>query len=248
MLKIIRIGQSAGKVSYSKKGVNILYKHFKYEYSCDADGNIYSHRTNKYLKLVEHNSGYKVIGIYYKGKSKQYRAHRFIMECYIGMSIKENMVINHIDGNKGNNSICNLEEVTYSENTQHAVRLGLTRPSMGEANGMAILTEETVRDIIRDIIKGIDNHTLGSKYRVEDKHISLIRNRKRWQHIFLEDEFKSYKIIKSLKETTISNEVKSRVKYLLENTNLSLAKIAEEVQIHPSLVSRFKKGLIWKNI
>lgn len=189
-----------------------------------------------------------VVQISNKGKRKQFRVHRFIMECYLGREIKDNMVINHIDGNKYNNSTQNLEEITYSENTKHAIRLGLKKPCIGEDNGMSYLTEEVVREILRDITLGLSNTELSKKYRIEEKHTSLLRNKKRWQHIFLEEEFKDYKVIKSSKETSIPNEVKLKVKYLLSNTKYTFSKIAKEVNIDPSLVSRYSRGLIWKNI
>jgi hypothetical protein len=200
------------------------------------------------LKPSEHNSGYIVFQIRDGGKRKQLRVHRFVMECYLGREIKKNMVINHIDGNKYNNSINNLEEITYSENTRHAIKLGLKKPCKGESNGMSYLTEDIVREIIRDIMLGLSNTEIANKFRIDEKHTSLIRNKKRWQHIFLEEEFKDYKIIKASKETSIPNVIKLKVKYLIANTQYTFKKIADEVGIDPSLVSRYSRGLIWKNI
>jgi hypothetical protein len=55
--------------------------------------------------------------------------------------------INHIDGNKKNNYLLNLEVVDRSANITHAYARGLISPKVGSANGMSKLTEEDVRNI-----------------------------------------------------------------------------------------------------
>ena len=56
-----------------------------------------------------------------------------------------------IDGNRVNNSLENLEWVTYKENSQHAVRTGLMNMS-GENNPQSRLTDKEVLEI-RDLYK-----------------------------------------------------------------------------------------------
>lgn len=62
--------------------------------------------------------------------------HHMIWEAVHG-PIPDGFQINHINGNKLDNRICNLELLTPSENTAHAYRLGL-RTARGEKNGRAI--------------------------------------------------------------------------------------------------------------
>ena len=45
----------------------------------------------------------------YNIKNKKYRLHRLIMENYIGRKLKKSEVVHHVDGNKLNNNIDNLE-------------------------------------------------------------------------------------------------------------------------------------------
>lgn len=52
--------------------------------------------------------------------------HRIVYETFVS-EIPEGMEINHIDGNKSNNALDNLELVTHSENMKHAYRIGLAK-------------------------------------------------------------------------------------------------------------------------
>lgn len=68
--------------------------------------------------------GYLYIKLYINGKSKSKAVHRIIAETFIDNQEKKNQV-NHIDGNKKNNNVENLEWVSCRENVDHAMRTGL---------------------------------------------------------------------------------------------------------------------------
>lgn len=68
--------------------------------------------------------GYKMVSIVRKGKYKWYPVHQIIYFWHRGR-YTEGLEINHIDGNKLNNNISNLEVCTRSENARHMYSLGL---------------------------------------------------------------------------------------------------------------------------
>ncbi len=71
------------------------------------------------------------------GRAKFSRsAHRMIWEAVHG-PIPDGLQINHKNGVKHDNRLCNLELVTCSENIKHSYRIGL-RSAKGECNGRAI--------------------------------------------------------------------------------------------------------------
>lgn len=86
-------------------------------------GNIKSlnyRRTNKahLLKQTINNDGYKLIMLYKKGKSKMLSVHRLVAQAFLD-DYNKNLEVNHIDNNKQNNKIDNLEMLTHKENTDY---------------------------------------------------------------------------------------------------------------------------------
>ena len=70
--------------------------------------------------------GYKYISYSLNGYDKKTKLHRAVAAAFVDNPNPEvNTVINHIDGNKLNNSAENLEWTTSAENVRHAYRTGL---------------------------------------------------------------------------------------------------------------------------
>jgi hypothetical protein len=76
-------------------------------------------------KLCDHRQGYKLISIVVDGRAKSFHAHRIVANTFIDnpSSLPQ---VNHIDGDKANNHIENLEWCTSSENIKHAFATGLS--------------------------------------------------------------------------------------------------------------------------
>lgn len=73
------------------------------------------------------NYGYKRCQLKNGVKSKQFFIHRLIASAFVPNPNNLDTV-NHIDGDKLNNSISNLEWCTLAENTKHAFKTGLNKP------------------------------------------------------------------------------------------------------------------------
>ena len=74
-------------------------------------------------KTVMRN-GYEVVGLWKNNKSKLTYVHRIVGEAFIP-NPNNKKFINHIDGNKRNNTVNNLEWCSCQENTEHAFRNNL---------------------------------------------------------------------------------------------------------------------------
>lgn len=78
------------------------------------------------------SSGYYLVTLYKRRKGTAKYVHILVATCFIE-NTENKREVNHIDGNKLNNSVENLEWVTSSENKLHAIRvLGTTKPKPPE--------------------------------------------------------------------------------------------------------------------
>lgn len=100
------------------------------DYSVTKDGRVYSHFTDKYIKpfLREDSYDYWYVNLYRNGLKSKHSIHRLVAKAYLP-NIENKAQVNHIDGNKFNNNLDNLEWVTASENGKHAYKLGLSKVS-----------------------------------------------------------------------------------------------------------------------
>jgi hypothetical protein len=101
-------------------------------------------------------------------------AHRLIWVLTHGQSEDNSLVLNHIDGNKLNNTISNLELVTHKRNIRHAMEIGLSYFPKGEDKPNAKFTNEQVREFrrlyalgeisIEEIMNIVECHNLTVEY------------------------------------------------------------------------------------
>jgi hypothetical protein len=93
-------------------------------YEINEEGQV--RRGNRILKIQKHTNGYPYVVLCENGKPKSYRIHRLLADAFIPNPEKK-PAINHIDSNRENNSLSNLEWVTTSENNLHAYHVTKTR-------------------------------------------------------------------------------------------------------------------------
>lgn len=71
------------------------------------------------LKTKKNKSGYLMVHLFKNGKGKAFTVHRLVAKTFLEKSLNKQDV-NHIDGNKENNYVSNLEWMTHKENMKHA--------------------------------------------------------------------------------------------------------------------------------
>ena len=149
------------------------------EYRVTRNGDVIGKR-GKILKGHIDRCGYKEVMLSYYPNQKQMLVHRLVLSTFKPVPNMDKLDVNHIDGNKLNNNIENLEWCTRSENIKHAYKTGLEKKVTGEKHHNHKLTEEDVR-YIREC--DISSYRLAKELGVDSSTIRDIRRRKTWRNV-----------------------------------------------------------------
>ncbi len=122
----------------------------------DEFGNV-TCRNNK-LSVTTNKNGYCSVETNIDGKRKRYYVHRLVAKAFL-LNPNDYTDVNHVDGNKQNNHVNNLEWCSRSHNLKHAYKLGLKK-SVSQ-----ILTIEDVR-YIKENPKNMSRKELAEKFEV----------------------------------------------------------------------------------
>lgn len=108
-------------------------------YEISNTGKVRNKKTKRILKPWKNSRGYLIITLRNGYKSKCHTVHRLVAENFI-LNPNNLPQVNHIDGNKQNNFINNLEWVSASENMKHAYKNNLCTI---DKNKMMNMTEQS---------------------------------------------------------------------------------------------------------
>ncbi|WP_242227195.1 NUMOD4 domain-containing protein [Bacillus cereus group sp. BfR-BA-01315] len=113
-------------------------------YQVSNTGKIKNKRNSRIRKNCLTKYGYLNVQLLISGKDKTFQVHRLVAQAFIPNPNNKTQV-NHIDGNKLNNNIDNLEWVTPKENMKHAWDIGLYKDSVESIKKNAIKAQLATR-------------------------------------------------------------------------------------------------------
>ena len=122
-------------------------------YEVSSLGRVRSKRTNKFVIGDINNCGYYRVTLYNNKIKKRFFRHRLVALHFIPNNDETKTFVNHIDGDKSNNTITNLEWVTQSENEKHAFKNGLKHTTNNPFIITLISGEERYFDKIEDCVE-----------------------------------------------------------------------------------------------
>jgi len=144
---------------------------FSGEYEVSSAGRV--RRSGRVLAPADNGKGYLVVSLSKENKYKNYLVHRLVAQVFI-INSKAYDCVNHIDGNKQNNCVANLEWCTYSENEKHSYKLG-------KVNSQSKLTPEQAQTIHERLQNGDTLASIAKDYGVHFTLISQIKRGLLWK-------------------------------------------------------------------
>ena len=149
------------------------------KYSITRDGRVWSSKRNIFLSAGLAGKGYPMVVLWKDGKAYARLIHRLLGLAFIP-NPENKSEINHIDGDKTNNYLNNLEWATPHENRLHAYRLGLA--GSGENHHQAKLKQSEVDYIREQYASGKYTQTrIANVFGVSTSLIQKIVNRIKWK-------------------------------------------------------------------
>lgn len=152
------------------------------EKQCGHKGSKPQKLNQRLLKGRETEKGYLSVILHNNKKKKSFRVHRLIYQSFVE-AIPEGKEINHINGDKQDNRIENLEAITHGDNIRHAERNGMINHAKGELAAHAKLNENEVIWIRIKYSDGATLAALAKEYGVHTATIHRIIKRKTWKHV-----------------------------------------------------------------
>ena len=97
-------------------------KGYEGKYAITEDGRVWSYLSHKYLELKIAQNQYRQVCLYKDGRKKMFYVHRLVAEAFIP-NPEQLQTVNHINLNKGDNRVENLEWLSIGDNVRHYYRL-----------------------------------------------------------------------------------------------------------------------------
>ncbi len=167
--------------NFRKVVLNYLDRDKKYFYPLaenvlvSPSGEITNYTTGRVYKFHKNASGYLRVNIKLtSGKRKAVFVHRVMAITFLSYVGKKRYEVNHIDGNKQNNDISNLEWMTRKENMKHAKKNNLLVPKYGENNPKCKFKDYEIEEMKEFRKLGYTTSEIKRAYNISTTHLRRI--------------------------------------------------------------------------
>lgn len=123
-------------------------------------------RKGRVLKTFQGTTcNYKSVQLSKRNVCSKHLVHRLVAQAFLGLDTSSKMEVNHIDGDRFNNRVSNLEVVTHQQNIDHSRALGLNK-DYGENHKRARLTNEQASQARSMWANGIQQKDIAKHFKV----------------------------------------------------------------------------------
>ena len=139
-------------------------------------------RKEKLMGFSPNSNGYFMLRVQIDNQTQAHVVHRLVATAFIP-NPENKPCVNHIDLNKQNNCVSNLEWVTYRENSLHASRNGVLFSYKGRDSNLTKYTEEQVEEVYKLCKSGLSQSKAGKVVGMPRPTVASIMQKISWKHI-----------------------------------------------------------------
>lgn len=150
-------------------------------YKVSSLGNVFSVKADKTLKQYIPSKGYITVKLYKDGAVEYHKVHRLVAKAFI-LNPDDKPQVNHIDHDKYNNKVFNLEWCTAKENTEASIKAG-KNGQKGELNSCSTITDEQAHEICRRLQDKQRSCDIADDMQISRGIVNKIRTKQSWQHV-----------------------------------------------------------------
>lgn len=149
-------------------------------------GQVKNLETGNILKQPLGTHGYPTVSGRLEGHSyrKCLCVHRLVAEIWIP-NPNNYPVVNHLDSDRTNNHVSNIEWTTYAGNSQHAAANSrfVFNGVCGEDSNLATYSDEDIHAICKDLSEGMRNCDVARKYGISEMYIKALKGKRQRKDI-----------------------------------------------------------------
>jgi hypothetical protein len=179
--------------------------------------------------------------------SKNYFVHRLVCETFLE-NVFNKPQVNHIDGNKLNNNLENLEWVTAKENTQHAYNTGLAKGRKGIDSNFSKISELQVLEIRKRRSLGETQESISKDYNINANAVSLIVLGKNWKHLPILSNERVNADRKNGKAPSCKLKKEQVIEIVTIHKSKTLLSVSKIYGVCFQSISNIRNGITWSSV
>ena len=173
----------------------------------------------KIMKPFDNGKGYLVITLMTNKRKNEY-VHRLVAKCFL-TNYNEKKVVNHLDFNKKNNCVSNLECISQKENIYYSIQNGRYKEGIKESSYKRIINakekaKKNKEKIISLYLNGISKVNIAKTLHLKTENVSEIIDNNIKKYILCVETNEKFKNIKEAnkkyKVSTIKDAIAGRQK------------------------------------
>lgn len=136
------------------------------------------------LKPVVDAHGYmRIVLVSESGQQEQRKLHRLVAEAFLPKPLMKNSTVLHLNDNKKDNRVTNLQWGSHNDNMLDMVSKGRQSIRRGEESALSVLSSSQVREIFDLAQRGVSSREIAAKFGIARGTVVKIKTGIRWHEV-----------------------------------------------------------------